>query len=62
MYEFDIKDEVLRCKPMPRNNAHFDDQPLRYFGEFRGQLHLIYVSSPSAKMFHVVERDANVGC
>lgn len=56
-YRFDMEEENLRILNMPPKPQDSDDGFFRYFGEFNGHLHLVYVRSRGAKRFNVLEMD-----
>lgn len=56
--EFDINEESFKGSTLMHQMAHgYHNTPLRYLGECRGHLHVIYVRTPSSKLFRVLERD-----
>lgn len=56
-YRFEIGDERLRILGMPHKPQEADRAFFRYFGEYNGRLHVVYVRTRSAKRFNVLEMD-----
>ncbi|KAK1387348.1 F-box domain-containing protein [Heracleum sosnowskyi] len=53
-YRFDVEAEKLTIISLPYYGS---SSVIRYFGEFSGHLHLVYVRDQSAKRFRVLELD-----
>ncbi|KAK1399348.1 hypothetical protein POM88_009211 [Heracleum sosnowskyi] len=53
-YRFDVEAEKLTIISLP---YHDSSSMIRYFGEFTGHLHLVYVRDQYAKRFRVLELD-----
>lgn len=56
-YRFDVEAENLTIMSMPQKPQEGDRAYFRYFGEYNGHLHLVYVRSRAAKRFNVLEMD-----
>lgn len=53
----DVKVENLRIWQLPPKPQSYCNYKLRYFGESRGHLHVVYIRSLSAIRFNVHEKD-----